>query len=239
MVSLTHKLKQQARDWGADLVGVADLGRLHGIQSEPHDLLADYSHAVSLAVHLSDGVIGTIKDKPTPLYSQHYMRVNTFLDDLALKVTGLLQAWGGAALPIPASQVLDYTELVSYLSHKAVAVAAGLGWQGKSLLTVTKEWGPRIRLVTVLTNLGLEADAPMKNLCGSCTACTDACPARAIKNVNTDSHYAAREDAVDIHACAATIKKFGDMEHVTPYICGVCIAVCPWGRPKQPGKEAA
>jgi len=239
-------LKRRARSWGASLVGVADLERLRGIQTEPADLLSGFTRAVSLAVRLSDPVLDAIVDRPTPLYAQHYQKVNALLDELALRVTLALQRAGGRALPLPASQMLDPVNLTSYLSHKAVALAAGLGWQGKSLLLVTPQFGPRVRLVTVLTDVDLAPDEPLKNRCGKCRACATACPAGAIRGVNTTSHYASREEALFFDRCRTKVlDEFAKLPHITGGICGVCVAVCPYGRSadrsadRSEGRQAA
>lgn len=231
-------LKRRARTWGASLVGIADLARLQGIETEPADLLSGFTRAISLAVRLSDPVLDQIVDRPTPLYAQHYQKVNALLDELALRVSLAVQKAGGRALPLPASQVLDAGNLTSYLSHKAVAVAAGLGWQGKSLLLVSPQFGPRVRLVTVLTDMALAADEPLKNRCGTCSACADACPAQAIRGVNTKSHYASRDEALHFERCRVQVlEEFPKLPHITGGICGVCVSVCPWGR-KAAGKQA-
>jgi len=224
-------LKRRARAWGASLVGVADLERLRGLETEPADLFAGFTRAVSLAVRLADPVLDQIVDRPTPLYAQHYQKVNALLDDLALRTALAIQQAGGRALPVPASQILDAERLTSYVSHKAVALAAGLGWQGKSLLVVSPRFGPRLRLVTVLTDLPLTPDDPLKNRCGGCTACTDACPAKAIRGANTKSHFESREAALRFDLCRAKVlEEFPKLPHITGGICGVCVSVCPWGR---------
>lgn len=223
--------------WGASLVRVADMARLAGIATEPEDLLDGYPRAVSIAVRLSDCVMDTIDKQPTPLYSSHYSRVNSLLDELAIRATNLLQRNGARALPLPASQILDAEKWTSYISHKAVAIAAGIGWQGKSLLVVNPDFGPRIRLTTVLTNADLEPDAPIKNRCGKCSQCQDHCPAGAIIGAPTDSHYATRSEAIELEKCVYQVRDvFGELPHITPLICGVCIKVCPWGT-EQPLKK--
>ncbi|WP_027186426.1 4Fe-4S double cluster binding domain-containing protein [Desulfovibrio inopinatus] len=227
-----HPLLDDVFHWGADLVAVADTTRLAGIETEPAGLLDGFPRAVSMAVRLSSAIVDQTKTGPTPLYSQHYIRVNNLLDDLAVRLTNRLQEEGARALPLPASQILCETRFTSYLSHKAVAIAAGLGWQGKSLLLVTPQYGPRVRLVTVLTDHPLPPNEPLTNHCGKCTACTDACPAGAIKNVNTQLHYATRNEAVDLDACVRKLREFSTQDHIRPYICGVCVSACPWGKPK-------
>lgn len=228
------KLKRKARSYGATLAAVADLSRLAGIETSPPDLLAPFTRAVSLAVRVSDPVLEAITDRPTPLYAQHYLKVNALLDDVALRVSLDLAEAGAKALPLPASQTLDRERWTSYLSHKAVAVAAGIGWQGKSLLVVHPKFGPRLRLVTVLTDAPLAPDEPLTNRCGTCTACQDACPAQAIKGVNTASHYESRDEALHFTRCMTKVTtEFARLPMVEHPICGVCIAVCPWGKRKR------
>lgn len=239
LVSFTINLKELAKQCGADLVGIADLERLQGIQTEPRDLLRGYTRAVSIGVRLADGVVDAIVDLPTPLYQQNYAKVNLLLDDIALRVVQHIQNSGARTVPIPASQLLDTTNWRSYISHKAVAIAAGLGWQGKSLLLVNRKYGPRVRLVTVLTDMPLVPDEPMKNLCADCSACADACPATAIKNVNTSLHYKDREEALHFDRCVARVtENQTSVPFVESPICGVCIRACPFGEKKRSRTES-
>lgn len=236
MTSLIGKkeLTDKLQSWGATVVRVADTARLDGIETEPKDLLDNYPRAVSIAVRLSDPIMDGIDKQPTPLYSSHYSRVNALLDDLAIRTTNLLQENGAKAAPIPASQILDSEKWTSYISHKAVAIAAGIGWQGKSLLVVSPDCGPRIRLVTVLINADIEPDSPLKNRCGKCNQCKDHCPAEAIHGVNTESHYSSRSEAIDLDKCVRQVRDvFGELPHINPLICGICIKVCPWGAKRK------
>lgn len=224
------ELIEKLYKWGASVVRVADTARLAGLDTEPRDLLSGFPRAVSIAVRLSGSIMDGIDRQPTPLYSSHYSRVNALLDDLAVKATNLLQSGGAHAVPIPASQVLDAEKWTSYISHKAVALAAGTGWQGKSLLIVNPDFGPRIRLTTVLTDADLAPDSPLENRCGNCDQCTDHCPAGAILGVGTRGHYARRSEAVDLEKCIHQVRDvFGELPDVAPFLCGICIKVCPWG----------
>lgn len=218
---------------GASAVRVANLELLKGIETEPPDLLNPFTRAISIGVRLASGIINAIIDKPTLIYQQHYYKVNALLDELAVRTAQYIEDRGGSALPIPASQVLDKEKWSSYISHKAVALAAGLGWQGKSLLLVNPLVGPRIRLVTVLTNINIEADPPIKNLCGVCAECTNACPVSAIKNVSTEYHYDNRDQALHFDRCADHVAKNSiHIPFIEQPICGVCIRACPWGKKK-------
>jgi len=94
------------------------------------------------------------------------------------------------------------------------------------------------QFVKELTDLALAPDAPLKNRCGTCTACADACPARAIRGVNTDSHYASREEALHFQRCRDKILgEFAKLPHITGGICGVCVAACPFGRGRGAKKK--
>jgi len=108
-------------------------------------------------------VFDMIEDRPTPNYASVYQTANRLLDEIAFKTSLKLQKDGFRSLPIPASQILDRENYPGTISHKAVARMAGLGWQGKSLLIITPQYGPRVRLVTVLVDAPLRADHPIKN----------------------------------------------------------------------------
>ncbi len=228
---MTPDIKSFCKSNGADLVGIADLALFkNGWTVLPQNLLEPYTRAISIAIHVDDDIINAISDGPTPEYAQHYRSVNASLD----KITSQLVQWivdkRFNAMAIPASHIIDETNLLGNISHKAVARMAGIGWQGKSLLIVSPEYGPRIRLATVLTDMPLAADRPIKNRCGTCKECTEACPASAIKNVSTDSRYESRGAAIHLDKCYRRLCEFKRIPDVGALICGVCIKVCPFGR---------
>lgn len=230
----TEKLKRTVIELGADLVGVADAEPLKGLKLDPPGLLNDFVAAISIGVRLPGAVFEQIQDRPTPLYAAVYQTANRILDEIAFRTASTLQDSGFGALPIPASQVLDRKKWFGAISHKAVGRVAGLGWQGKSLLLVNPQHGPRIRLVTVLTEAPLRPDAPIKNRCGKCTACQDACPVGAIKGVGTKTHYKSRSRAVDLARCAGKlVGEFSKLDQIGAPICGICIKVCPFGRQRN------
>lgn len=220
-----------AESRGADLVGIADTSRLAGIETHPFDLLETYSRAVSMAIRLSDEVMDRVRNGPTEQYSQHYRTINAQLNELAPQMSRFLQSGDAAAMALPASQILDEEHFYASLSHKAVAIAAGLGWQGKSLLLVTPQFGPRVRLVTVLTDLDIPADEPVANRCGTCPVCSKACPAGAIRGEGTDWHYQSRSEALDLERCVTKLREFhAENESTVQYLCGVCVSSCPRGK---------
>lgn len=230
-MNMAHDIKTFSKSSGADLVGIADLALFKkGWTVVPHDLLAPYTYAVSIAKKLDNRIIDGIEDSPTAEYAGHYRDVNAALDALASKIIAWINERGFSAKAIPASHIVDETNLLGNISHKAVARMAGIGWQGKSLLIISPEYGPRIRLATVLTDMPLIADQPLKNRCGKCMECAKACPASAIKNVPTESHYGSRDEAIHLDKCHGKLCEFKAMPEVGALICGVCIKVCPFGK---------
>lgn len=228
--NLAKELKTFTGKLGASLVGIADLELLKGIAVIPWDLLESYTRGISIAVRLSNGIVNMISHTdPTELYAYHYRVLNSFLDHLALRVTNYIQEKGYLALPIPASQVLDREKMMGSISHRAVARAAGLGWYGKNMLLITPQLGPRIRLVTVLTNLDLLPDDPIPNQCGACSICLRVCPVNAIKGIYFEDYPKKVEDVFDVYKCAPRLAFFQRQERYGSEVCGLCMKVCPWG----------
>ncbi|MDD5617734.1 MAG: hypothetical protein PHG69_01435, partial [Candidatus Omnitrophica bacterium] len=81
--------------------------------------------------------------------------------------------------------------------------------------------GAQFRLVTVLTNLKVKADKPIKMDCGDCFDCLKACPAGAIQKNQKDFKYM---------FCFDKLKEFQKGNIVSQYICGVCVKACKGGR---------
>jgi epoxyqueuosine reductase len=232
-LDFTNRLKGEILALGADLVGVADITPFNLARLTPPNLLDPYLRAISVGVRLPAAVFEQIIDRPTPLYASVYQTANRLLDQITFRTAGILQSRGFDALPIPASQVLDKKNWYGAISHKAVGRMAGLGWQGKSLLLINPRYGPRIRLATVLTNTLLNIDGPIKNRCGKCMICRDACPVGAIKGVGTKQHYRNRSEAIYLGRCAGKLAgEFSKLPNVGSPICGICIKVCPFGRKK-------
>jgi epoxyqueuosine reductase len=211
-------LEELCRSRGAVGFGVC---RLADIRTDdfllPEKTIHDLPLAISVALHLSPAVLDTLEDHPNQLYEHHYRQVNFALDRLALDLATLIQNLGAQALPVAASQLVDWQNQRGHLSHKRVAVGAGLGWLGRNNLLVTPRFGAQVRLVTVLTDLELEPARPLENGCGACHACASACPAKAIGETSAEFKH------LD---CFALLKKFQSKRYVGQYICGLCVKAC-------------
>jgi epoxyqueuosine reductase QueG len=212
-----RELKTFALELGFDLVGVADIAGLRdGFLLEP-GTRDRFPFAISLGKALSDAVIEDIHDRPTALYLHHYRQTNYFLDRGAFLLADHIRKRGFRSLAIAASQIVDWENQRAHVSHKHVGRAAGLGWWGRNNLLVNPVLGSRFRLVTVLTDMPLEPDAPLDRDCGACRACLAACPSEAIKD---------EREAFDHRACYETLKDFRKKGYTPQFICGICVRDC-------------
>jgi epoxyqueuosine reductase QueG len=217
-----EKLKAVCHQWGSSLFGVADLRSFERekILLSP-SLIDRVPYAISVGFHLSDAILEEIENQPTPLYFHHYQRINILLDTIGLIVTSATQDLGYQAMPIPASQLVDWKTQKGHLSHKHVARAAGLGWMGRNNLLVNERFGSRIRLVTILTDIPLVISSPSTMDCGSCMECLSVCPAGAIMERQEDFNHL---------RCYEQLRTFAKTLHFSHNICGVCIKACPGKR---------
>jgi len=172
--------------------------------------------AISIGIKLSDMVLKTVSDRPSLIYKHHYRIINNHLDFAALRLTRFLEDSGHKALPIPASQLIDWERQLGHLSHRDIARKAGLGWIGRSGLLVNPQYGARVRYVSVLTNLELPDAEEIPFGCDDCSCCISACPAQAIS-----------KDGVNIRRCYEKLNEFSKIRGIGQHICGVCVKVCP------------
>jgi epoxyqueuosine reductase len=213
-----NRIKEESQRWGGDLFGVADLSQTRlATCGLGENTLSELPFGISIGMRLSDAVVEDIDDHPTLLYLHHYRQANYILDRLAFHVGALIQNMGGKALPIAASQIVDWERQKGHLSHKQLAQAAGIGWLGRNNLIVHPEYGARIRLVSVLTDLPLLTDEPLKRSCGECRQCIAVCPAGAIKE---------QVEGFDHLACFEKLKEFRNKYNIGQYICGICVKAC-------------
>ena len=215
-----EKLKEKLLENGAALVGFCELPK--------EAQQGSFTHAVSIAYKLSDTVLSTIENEPSIIYFHHYRTVNTKLDLLALLAVAEIEKEGFLALPVAASQSLNTNknEYCAVFSHKTAARLAGLGYIGKNGLLITKEYGSKIRLCTVLTNMPLMPQNEIINEdCGDCMICKNACPAGAVFGTNF-SVEKGRNSVLDPALCSEHMKK-AYMHIGRGSVCGLCIKNCP------------
>jgi epoxyqueuosine reductase len=214
-------LKKFCLDNGADLFGVADISKIKDEFNLSENLAKGLDKAICIGVRLSAQILGDIGKEPTKIYFHHYKTANFFLDQLSFKVANYIQRKGAKALPIPASQIVDWQKQSAHASHKRISVLAGLGWIGRNNLLVNPKLGSQFRLSTIFTNLKIKTDKPLKKDCGDCFDCLKACPVGAIGKKKED---------FDHQKCFEQLKEFQKAGIVGQYICGICVNACKGGK---------
>ena len=206
-----EELKSFVKGLGVDQVGIADLhsviGMPLGIPSDAATFLSHYHSAIVMGAQL--GKLG--KSAPGT-------EVSLFLERVALAVVDRLERKGRHVLTVHTEDEFDPVNRVGLMSLKVLAKAAGLGWQGRSLLIVSPRYGPIHRWIGVLTDMELRGGTCIPNQCGDCILCVEECPAGALNLIEFDDHPACREDVLDIGLCK------GDDG------CTECLTVCPWAQ---------
>ncbi len=219
---MRDELERLIKREGADIFGTSCVS---GFVSER---FAGLPFAVTIGMRLLDAVMDQVCGGPTKLYFHHYRTANAFLDMCALKCALLLQRSGFRAVAIPASQTTSAEGIAADFPHKTAANLAGLGFMGKSGLFISADYGPRVRLATVLTDCPLPNGQMMPPQCGSCRVCVQACPCGAIVG-NAWRQNGSRDDIVDAALCSRFMKDtYGMIGRGS--VCGICAAVCPVGR---------
>jgi epoxyqueuosine reductase QueG len=216
---LTEELKSLAKSEGADLVGIAPARKFKNISKgcAPKDILPSAKFTVTLGIRLLDDIV---KTAPGQEYTAHTRFVNSELNRIIQRLAQFLEKKGYAAVPTPPST--SGKKFARYLSHRRAAVLAGLGVLGRNNLLITPQHGPRVRLVTLVTNAPLKSDPPLKFYpCKNCDICVRACPAGALKNEKTDRRK-----------CTAYLNKIRKKSGQDLRYCGLCIKACPVGKPR-------
>ena len=123
------------------------------------------------------------------------------------------------------------------LMERPAAQAAGLGWQGKHTVLLSRDHGNWLLLGFILATAQFPPDEPETNHCGSCTRCLDICPTSAFP----------QPGVLDARRCIAylTIEHHGpiDAEFRAAignriFGCDDCLAICPWNKFAQASRDA-
>jgi epoxyqueuosine reductase QueG len=212
------RLKDLTLSSGAAVFGVCESEDLRShYDALPLDQTEGLSYGITIGAPVSAAVLRGCIIGPTRHYLHNYRMVNWLLDQTAAKVAVAIQTAGFNAMPIPASQIVDWEAQTAHLSHKMLAIRSGIGWIGRNNLLVHPDYGSKIRIATILTDMPLKTDSPLERDCGACKKCIEICPVNAIKESHREWNKA---------ACLDKLKYFAKAHNVGQYICGLCVKVC-------------
>jgi epoxyqueuosine reductase len=255
---LKAALTREAHALGFDCVGVADPAAIaeagphfrafleagaHGDmdwlaahperRTDPRVLWADVRSIVMLGVNYGpdENPLAILQERTRGAISV-YARGDDY-HDLIKKRLKALARWLVAAT---GSEVKVFVDTAAVM-EKPLAQAARLGWQGKHTNLVSREFGSWLFLGAIFTTTDLPRDDADTDHCGSCQACLDICPTAAFP-----APY-----RLDARRCISylTIESKGPIPHEFRkaignriYGCDDCLAVCPWNKFAQAGREA-
>jgi epoxyqueuosine reductase len=227
---MSRELKHVGKVFGADLVGITGYDERwvythaysrQGETEKPQELPDDLPNVVVIAQEMDRALIETV---PSAL-SGTATGVGYSHDTLVL--LGLAQYIRNLGYRAVAT-MNDTALAIPY------AIKAGLGEYGRHGLLITKEFGPRVRIGKIFTDLPLAHDAPtsfgVREFCGTCRRCSDACPVGAIPSgapseevYNRSNLIGVRKWSVDAESCF----RFWSNQNSD---CSICVRVCPYNR---------
>lgn len=183
--------------WGEPLVGFADARHPDIINFKetispshklPSEVLESASVVVAYFVPFSEALAYTNRfpgDVSSPEWALAYEETNAMFRKLNAYLIGELSGMGFEAAVSPEATTFDQEKLISNWSHRHFARVAGLGTFGLNNMLITRK-GCCGRYSTVVTNLNVEPDLPLKEeLCiyyknGRCGGCVKRCPSGAL-----------------------------------------------------------
>jgi epoxyqueuosine reductase QueG len=199
-------VKARARALGADLVGIASAQVLNAFPPDPRwpqtpERISPYVKSViTIVQHIPAGAFRCRTNTPVQYMDMLVLRK---MDKIAYRLAEELEAAGHPSFIVPAQETEWTLKRASYgrLSTRHLGVESGLGTLGLEVNILTPEYGPRVYLTGILTELELDADAPMtEQVCigESCSRCLHSCPGDAVL------HF-----GIDKRACAEHAQEFG------------------------------
>jgi epoxyqueuosine reductase len=202
-------------------------------RSDPRVLWADVRSVVMLGVNY-----GPARDPLAILQARDRGAISVYAqgDDYHDVIKTRLKALARWLVDKAGGDVKVFVDTAAVM-EKPLAASAGLGWQGKHTNLVSRRFGSWLFLGAIFTTLELPADAAEADHCGQCRACLDVCPTAAFP-----APY-----RLDARRCISylTIEHKGPIPRALRplmgnriYGCDDCLAVCPWNKFAQAGREA-
>ena len=245
MIINSEDIKKKAIGLGFHKVGIAKASKTKREEDQLNKWLNDKKHATMEWIEKRKSERGNIFNYYSEAKSVISLGMNYYVgkdqSDLDSSFKFSNYAWGDDYHSIIKSKLFELLKFIKEsnpgvqglvcvdtapVMEKVWAQRAGLGWQGKHTNLISKDYGSWLFLGEIIIDLDLEYDAPFEqDLCGSCTACIDACPTKALD-----------EYELDANKCISylTIEHRGDFLDGYDvldgwiYGCDICQEVCPW-----------
>lgn len=232
---INDEIKAIIEPYCVDYTGFADLRNYkEELTRYGGRITENYPNGISLGLVIPASMVNYLPDQSdiniACEYRIHgYDVLNQRLNIVASVISSYLNQQGFRTLPITAAETTDVDNAFPTVSHKMIARIAGLGWIGKNCLLVTPEHGPRLRLISILTEAPLDTvDNLLEQRCNDCTECMKICPVGAIRGKNYKDGED-REERFDFMKCR---DYFDSLKQTQKYaVCGLCLYVCPYGKP--------
>jgi epoxyqueuosine reductase len=230
--NLKRKIINQAKGFGASLVGFAPADRWddYGEVKPPYRPRSIWPEARTVIVMGVPMLLPIIETTPSINYTVQYDTSNILLDQMGFRLAVFLNDLGHASIFLPRDgygnlEIVLENYMASF-SQVFAARYAGLGTIGYSHNLINGKYGPRVRYVSVFTNLEVEGDPVIeKDLCNKCLVCQKRCPSGA---------FTTREDSLiahmDMDACTIHHQK---LVKESRWPCGICAKVCPVGEDRK------
>ena len=209
------------------------MARTAARRGDPRALWSQVRSIIMLGLNYADGEDPlAILERRTRGAISVYARGDDYHDVIKPRLKALAGWLAGAA----GGDVKVFVDTAAVM-EKPLAEAAGTGWQGKHTNLVSRRLGSWLFLGAIFTTLELPRDEPEADHCGSCRACLDVCPTAAFP-----APY-----RLDARRCISylTIEHKGPIPHELRELmgnrifgCDDCLAVCPWNKYAQAGREA-
>lgn len=191
-MDLKARIQRLVKENDIDLIGFSSVERFNSAPpgKRPTDILGEAQTVISLGIGIRRGVreanikaYGGLRSAIYIYMIYGYDVLNTLLNQSAFKIVKLLEEKNFIGVPIPSSPPADYMKLMGVFSNRHAAVACGLGNFGWQSVLLTPQFGPRLRLTSIITNAEIEADPLFtETLCRGekCRICSKLCPVKAI-----------------------------------------------------------
>ncbi len=182
-IAMTRAVKNAARMYGAALVGIAeiDIRWLYTADrsGEPYDIPESIDRAIVMAIEMDYEGLSTSPAFPSALSTAVGYSTMAFVE---IELAAFIRRLGFRAVPCGNDIALSVP----------LAIDAGLGQYGRHGLLITKEYGPRVRIAKVLTDMPLLTDRPDTDFCNAvirfcktCEKCAHHCPSKSIPSGDT------------------------------------------------------